>query len=74
MECKGHEAKRICLGVKHTFTNGEEYNGWNTMTPKCTHTLGIAFVQELQIFIPLVEKGNKHQIRPQNTITPLERS
>jgi hypothetical protein len=34
------------------------------MTPKCTLTLGVAFVQELQMFKTLVGKVNKHQIRP----------
>jgi len=28
------------MGVKHTFTNGEQCKGWSLMTPKCTPTLG----------------------------------
>jgi len=61
---KAHEGKKVCLGVKHTFTNGGECKGWNLMTPKCTPTLGIALVQELQMFSALVRKANKHQIEP----------
>jgi len=37
MEARAHEAKRMCLGVKLTFTNGGECKGWSP-------TLGIAFV------------------------------
>jgi len=39
---RAHEAKKVCFGVKHTFTNGEEYKGWSPMTPKCTPNLGVA--------------------------------
>jgi len=35
-----------------------------TMTPKCTPFLGIALMQELQMFKTLVGKVNKHQIGP----------
>jgi hypothetical protein len=34
------------------------------MIPKCIPILGIAFVQETQIFKALVEKEKKHQIGP----------
>jgi hypothetical protein len=34
------------------------------MIPKCILTLGVAFVQELQMFKALVRKANKHQISP----------
>jgi len=50
------------LGVKHTFTNGGECKGWSLMTPKCTPTLGVALMRELQMFITLVVMVNKHQI------------
>jgi len=50
--------------VKHTFTNGGECKRWSPMIPKCTPTLGVAFVQEFQMFRALVEKANKHQIGP----------
>ncbi len=49
----------MCLGVKHTFTNGGECKGRNPITPKCIPTLGIALVQELQMFKALVGKGKK---------------
>jgi len=61
---KAHEAKRMCLGVKHTFTNGEECKGWSLMTPKCIFTLGIAFMRKSRMFRTLVGKENKHQIGP----------
>jgi hypothetical protein len=51
----------MCLGVKHIFKNGGEYNRWSPMTPKCTPTLGVAFMEELQMFRTLVGKANKHQ-------------
>jgi hypothetical protein len=59
----------MCLGVKQTFTNGGECKRWNPMTLKCTPTLGITFVQDSWMFKTLVEKVNKHQIGPQDTIT-----
>jgi hypothetical protein len=34
------------------------------MTPKCATTLGIAFMQEFEIFRALVERAYKHQIGP----------
>jgi hypothetical protein len=34
------------------------------MTPKCTPTLGIAVMQELQMFKAMVGKEKKHQIGP----------
>jgi hypothetical protein len=54
----------MCLGVKHTLTNGGECKGWNPTTPKCTPTLGVALVWELEMFKALVGKANKDQIRP----------
>ncbi len=50
----------MCLGVRHTVTNGEKCKGWNWMTPKCTPILGVALVRELWMFRALVEKANKH--------------
>jgi len=41
-----HEAKKVCLGVKQTFTSGGECKGWSPRTPKCTPSLGIALVWE----------------------------
>jgi hypothetical protein len=38
------------------------------MTPKCIFTLGIALLQKLQMFKPLVRKANKHQIWPHDAI------
>jgi len=61
---RAHEAKKMCLSVKHTLTNGGECKGWSLMIPKCTPILGITLVQELQMFRALVEKANKHQIGP----------
>jgi hypothetical protein len=43
---RAHEAKKMCLDVKHTFTNGGECKGWNPMTPKCTSTLGVTVVHK----------------------------
>jgi hypothetical protein len=57
---RAHEAKKVCLDVKHTFTNGGEYKGWSPMTPKCIPILGIALVQELQMFKALVAKVKKY--------------
>jgi hypothetical protein len=58
------EAKKLCLGVKHTFTNGGECKGWSPMIPKRTPIFGVAPVWELQMFRALVGKANKHQIGP----------
>jgi hypothetical protein len=43
---RAHEAKRVCLGVKQTITNGEECKGWSPMTPKCIPSLVVTFVQK----------------------------
>ncbi len=43
---KAHEAKKLCLGVKHTIKNGEECKGWSPMTPKCIPSLGVTFMWE----------------------------
>jgi hypothetical protein len=59
---------KMCLGVKHTLTNEGECKEWSPMTPKCTHTLRVALVWELQMFRALIEKTKKHQIGPQDTI------
>jgi hypothetical protein len=40
----------------------------NIMTRKCIPTLRVAFMYEFRIFKTLVEKTNKHQIGPQDTI------
>jgi hypothetical protein len=60
----GVQGPIMCLGVKHTLTNGGECKGWNPMAPKCIPTLGVALVQELQMFKALFGKVNKHQIVP----------
>jgi hypothetical protein len=54
----------MCLGVKHILTNGGDCKRWNLTTPKCTPTMEITLVRESQMFRALVEKTNKHQIRP----------
>jgi hypothetical protein len=46
----------MCLGVKHTLTNGEECKGWSLMTPNSTPTLGIALMRKLRMFKTLVGK------------------
>jgi hypothetical protein len=56
------------LGVKHTLTNGGECKRWSPMTPKCIPTLGITFMGKSQMFKTLVEKANRHQIGPHDTI------
>jgi len=53
----------MCLDVKHTFTNGKKCKGWNLMIPKCTLTLGVTRMQELQMFRVLIGKVNEHQIK-----------
>jgi hypothetical protein len=63
-EVQGPMKPKVCLRVKHTFTNGGECKGWSLMTPKCTLTLGIALMRELQMFIALVKKEKEHQIGP----------
>jgi hypothetical protein len=61
---QGPMRPRVCLGVKHTLTNGGECKGWSPMTPKCIPTLGVTLVWELRMFGTLVIKVNKHQIGP----------
>jgi hypothetical protein len=61
---KAHEAKKMCLGVKQTFTNEGKCKVWSPMTSKCTLTLGVTFVRELRMFKTLVGKAKKHQIGP----------
>jgi hypothetical protein len=56
---KAHEPKRVCLGVKHTITNGEECKGWSPMTPKCIPSLGVTFVRESSMFKTFGWKGKK---------------
>jgi hypothetical protein len=41
------------------------------MIPKCTPTLGDALMRKLQMFRALVEKTNKHQLGPHDTIKNL---
>jgi hypothetical protein len=67
-EVQGPMRSKMCLGVKHTFTNGGERKGWSPMTPNCTPTLGVAFVRVLWMFIALVGKENKHQITIKNVL------
>ncbi len=59
-EVQGPMRAKVCLGVKHTLTNEGECKGWSPMTPKCTPTLGVAFVWELRMFKTLVGRVNKH--------------
>jgi hypothetical protein len=63
-EVQGPMKPKMCLGLKHTFTNGGECKGWSLMTPKCNLILGVALVQKLQMFEALVGKVNKHQNEP----------
>jgi hypothetical protein len=62
-EMQGPMKPKVCLGVKHTLTNGGECKGWSPMIPKCTPTLGVALVWELWMFKALVEKEKEHQIK-----------
>jgi len=59
---------RICLGVKHTLTNGGKCKGWSPMIPKSALILGVVFAWKLQMFRVLVGKVNKHQIGPHDNI------
>jgi hypothetical protein len=52
----------MCSSVKHNFTSGGECKRLSLMTPKCTPTLGITFMQESQMFKALVERENKRQM------------
>jgi hypothetical protein len=61
---RAHEAKRMWLGVKHIFTNGEDCKELSLITPKCIPIMGVAFMHELQMFRTLDGKTNKHQIQP----------
>ncbi len=63
-EIQGPMRVKMCLGLKHIFTNERKCKGWNLMTPKCTPTLGVALVWELWMFRILVGRANKHQIGP----------
>jgi hypothetical protein len=57
------------LGVKHTFTNGGKCKGWSVMTLKCIPTLGVAFVQDFQMFKASFKKAKKPKLGPR---IPLE--
>jgi hypothetical protein len=59
---------RVCLSVKHTLTNEGEYKGWSPMTLKCTLTLKIALMRDLQMFRALVGKKENTKWGPQDTI------
>jgi len=59
-----HEAKKMCLKVKHTFTSGGKCKRLNPMTSKCTPIFRVTFVGDFRIFKALVERANKHQIGP----------
>jgi hypothetical protein len=67
-EVQGPMRSKVCLGVKHTCTNGGECKGWSPMTPKCSPTLGVALVQELWMFRALVEKTKNAKLGPQDNI------
>ncbi len=62
---KAHEAKRVCLRVKHTFTNGGECKRLSLMILKWIPTLGIALMRESQMFRTLIKKVKKYQMKPQ---------
>jgi hypothetical protein len=57
-----HEAKRMCLKMKHILTSGGKCKKLNPMTPISTSTLGVTLMQESQMFKALIEKVNKHQM------------
>jgi hypothetical protein len=59
---------KICLGVKHNFTNEREYKGWSPMTLKCTPTLRVALMRDLQMFKTLVGKKENTKWGPRDTI------
>jgi hypothetical protein len=58
------------LEAKSVFGSETHFHKWgkckrlNPMASKCTPILGVAFVQESQIFKALVEREKKHQIEP----------
>jgi len=60
VQCKGLWGQESLFNI----TNGGECKGWSLMTLKCTPTLGVAFVWELQMFKTLVGKEKRHQIGP----------
>jgi hypothetical protein len=63
-EVQGPMKPIMCLGVKHIITIRGKCKEWSPMTPKHTPILGVALVQELQMFRALVKKENKHQVGP----------
>jgi hypothetical protein len=66
---QGPMRPRVCLGVKHTLTNGGKCKGWSVMTPKCTPILGVAIMWELRMFTTLVGKRKTNtKLAPKNTI------
>jgi len=65
---RAHEAKKMCLVVKHIFTNGGKCRGWSPMTPKCIPSLGVALMKEFQMFRTLVGKEKNTNLIPQGTI------
>jgi len=67
-EVQGPMKLRVCLGVKHTFTNGRKCKEWSLMTPKCTPTLGVPLVWELRMLKALVGKQTNTKLGHQDTI------
>jgi hypothetical protein len=54
----------MCLGVKHTFTMGENARDEAQWLPRAPPILGVTHVWELRMFKALVGKGKKYQIGP----------
>ncbi len=66
---KTHEVKKMCLGMKDcTLTNGGECKKLNPMTPKCTPTLGVAFVHSSEYLKHRLKWQTIINLRPQDTI------
>ncbi len=64
-EVQGPMRPSVCLGVKHTFTNGGICKGWNPMTPKCTPTLKVTLMWKLWMFRALVDRQTNAKLGPQ---------
>jgi hypothetical protein len=65
---RAHEAKRMCLGVKQTFTNGGECKRWNPMTLKCTPLWKLHSCRSLECLEPWLKRQTNTKLGPQDTI------
>jgi len=68
VKCKGPWGQEVCLGVKHTFTNGGKCKGWILMTPKCIFTLELHLCRICECLEPWLERQTSTKLGPQDNI------